>query len=309
MKIYLPLNSWGLMLILFSGISGMANYGVAEETNNPSNSNSAEFYYNLGTNHYAAGEWSQAIEDFTKYIHLNGTNALAYAGRGCCYFAKGDLDKAISDFTQQIQMDPTNVVACLNRGNAHRAKMEFDLALIDYNKCLQLDPTNLQALGGRATVYNHRHEYEKSVSDLNQAIQINPNYDPIWVMRGCAHSHNNQYVWAADDFQKAIQINPKNFDAYGDLGWLRATCPLAAIRDGKEAVEMATKACELTKWKRWEYLDTLAAALAETGNFEKAAKYERQILEMNQISDKDRTGIHNRLSLFERQKPFRETSE
>jgi tetratricopeptide (TPR) repeat protein len=306
MRINRSALSLNLLIALFASA---LLHGLAGETHLPGGANTLEFYRAQGTNHFARGEWDKAITDFSECLSLSPTNAEAFAGRGCSYFAKGNLAEAISDLSRQIQLEPTNVIAYLNRGNAHRAKREFDLALLDYNECLQLEPTNLDALGGRVAIYNQQRDFAKAARDLDQAVQLQPDNAVIWVMRGCARNNARQYAGAAEDFQKAMQINPANADACGDLGWLRATCPVAALRDGQAAVALATKACELTQWKRWHCLDTLAAALAETGDFEKAAGYERQVLAMNGISDQDRTAIQSRLSLFDQQKPYREAGE
>ncbi len=46
--------------------------------------------------------------------------------------------------------------------------------------------------------------------------------------------------------------------ALNSLAWLRATCPENEIREGKEAVELALRACELSEWRDWGMIDTLA---------------------------------------------------
>jgi len=59
---------------------------------------------------------------------------------------------------------------------------------------------------------------------------------------------------------------------------LRATCPEDAVRDGKEAVTLATKACEQTisksrpRWTHWR-------RLTPSGDFEQAIKYQKRCLE------------------------------
>ena len=49
-----------------------------------------------------------------------------------------------------------------------------------------------------------------------------------------------------------------------------AGCPDQRFRDGRLAVESASKACELTAWKDFECLETMAVAYAEFQDFDAA---------------------------------------
>ena len=79
---------------------------------------------------------------------------------------------------------------------------------------------------------------------------------------------------ALADFRRATQTDPDDFGAVNELAWLLATCPEQKLRDGHEALDLAT--ANVARQRRAIWLQTLGAAQAETGDFDGAAASEQE---------------------------------
>ena len=75
---------------------------------------------------------------------------------------------------------------------------------------------------------------------------------------------------AAAEFQKVLELQSNNVEAQNNLAWILATCPDAALRNGRRAVELAQRANQLSGSSNPAILATLAAAQAEVGHFSDA---------------------------------------
>jgi len=94
-----------------------------------------------------------------------------------------------------------------------------------------------------------------------------------------------------------------------NLAWLRATCPVAAVRNGDEALELAKRANQRCDGKRPDVLDTLAAAYAELGWFPEATAAEGKAVELaaQQHAQSLADALRARLAGYKAGKPFRQT--
>ena len=124
--------------------------------------------------------------------------------------------------------------------------------------------------------WHHKGEFDKAIADYTQAIRLDPENDVLYFNRALAWGRKESFKNAIADFNEAIRLDSDDNLAYNGRAWLWATCPDARFRDGKKAVESAIKACELTEWKDAASAAVLAAAYAEVGDFDAAAKWQTQ---------------------------------
>ncbi|MEO8496583.1 MAG: hypothetical protein ABI614_16065, partial [Planctomycetota bacterium] len=113
-----------------------------------------------------------------------------------------------------------------------------------------------------------------------------------------------RYGEARDQLNSDLESNPNSAVFHNNKAWLLATCPDDTVRDGKLAVEHAARACELTAWNNFAYVDTLAAAYAESGDFESAVKWQEQAIRLG--GGKYAEDLQKRLRLFKANKPYRQ---
>jgi hypothetical protein len=106
-----------------------------------------------------------------------------------------------------------------------------------------------------------------------------------------------------------ILLDPKNAGAYDGLAWRLAPCLDASVRNGLEAESVAKKACELTEWKDWSCIGTLAAAYAEAGDFEQDVKCQKKALSMGSLTVTERKEAQEQIDLFQQRNPFRDNSK
>jgi hypothetical protein len=93
-----------------------------------------------------------------------------------------------------------------------------------------------------------------------------------------------KYAEALQVCREAVRLDPNDPGALSTLAWSLATNRKPELRNGREAVQLASKAVELTGQQKPVFIGTLAAAYAEDGQFAKAvemAKKARNIALLN----------------------------
>jgi peptidoglycan/LPS O-acetylase OafA/YrhL len=121
----------------------------------------------------------------------------------------------------------------------------------------------------------------------------------------------HKYGAALSHYSAALEHDGNCVDALNNAAWLLATAPNPRLRDGKMAVTLASRACELTDYRQPFFIGTLAAACAEAGRYHEAIanaqKARALALSQGQIQIAGRD--EQLLELYQAGKAFHETAD
>ncbi len=249
------------------------------------------------------GETEKAMSDANEAIRLDPASADAFNLRGALWNDRAEYDKALSDYNLATKLDSQLANAFTNRGQVWQVKGEFEKAISDFNRALTLDPSCELALVGLGQIWLTKGDCDQAIRNFSEAIKIDP--ANIWANKGRrrAWAINQEYKKIVDDYAQEISLRPKDPRGYNGLAWLLATCTEEKCRDGTQAVANATKACELTGWNDSGYLDTLAAAYAEKGDFPKATEWQAKAIGL--AKQDQQADLQTRLELYRAGNPYR----
>ncbi len=158
----------------------------------------------------------------------------------------------------------------------------------------------------RGQLYVGERDRQAAIDDLNIWPQSAPQESGNYYFAGTAFSEVGEFELALNYYDEAIRLDPDNAAAYNNKAWPQSTGPEEDLRDGAQAVLDATRAVELEDSPM--YRDTLAAAYAEAGDFERAVdEQERAVEEFEEGGDEaNAAGAQTRLELYRQDLPYRQ---
>jgi tetratricopeptide (TPR) repeat protein len=268
--------------------------------------NSADVLQLRGRAYWRKNQNERALEDFDAAIRLDPRNAEAYAGRGLVRIETSASEEASSDFDKALQIDKKCVWALLGRGLYRVKQKSYDKAVADFTDVIKQHPRLSLAFLGRGMANINLKHYDDAAGDFTEVIRLEPRNASAFAYRAHISRVKKEYDNAITDYVKALQLDPNTAEAHNEYAWFLATCPVDKHRNGTKAIEHAMQACELSKWKDSNCLDTLAAAHAEAGHFSDAVKWQQKALSdsRNNAEPLDQKALA-RLKLYEMNTPYR----
>jgi tetratricopeptide (TPR) repeat protein len=287
-----------------------------------------------------------ALKSFDEAIKLAPQSPAPYQARGEIYREKEDYDKAIQEFTKVVELQPGDVLPLVHRAEAYLNAGKLKEALADADAVLEKQQI-VAAHRLRGEILAQLNRLNDAIAEMQQLTKAVPNqpelkiqlalyylinkqpneaiseYDDILLLdpenflalrnRADAYLNVGKHKEAIEDFDKALKLEPEDTSILNNLAWVLATSPEANLRDGKRAVELATKACELTDYKMPHMLSTLAAAFAESGNFDTAMEWSQKAVDLNDPktdpNDDQEAQLVKELESYRKKEPWRERQD
>ncbi len=245
---------------------------------------------------------AQALADFETAIKLDATNWKALHNRAVSRALAGRTDEALADFRRVVELKADYANAWFNIGEIHAQRGEYDQAIANYARAIEIKPDDETCLR-RGHAYRQLGKFREALADYDQAAKLAPDKLEPLLRRGDVHRRLGQWQLAAEDYRRAVASDHRSGRAYQSAAWFLATCPVERYRNAELAVQAAEKALELDGDANVKYLDTMAAAYANAGQFEKACQTLSRIVES---APAEAEWLRQRLELYRRHQPYRE---
>lgn len=285
------------------------------------------------------GEEEAAMKAVTKAIEINQDMPSAYSMRAALYLAMEKDDEALADVTRAIELNPKDMEGLRTRARVFYQKKKYNEALKDVEKIIAFQEGDIDAMFLRSLIYAGMEDYDAAIEEMQFLVQQIPNepmlqstlaslylaakqhdkaieiYDRLLkedpeneralTGRGDAKLNSGEHAAAVKDYEAALALNEEDDHILNNLAWVLGTSTEDDVRDGKRAVELASKAAEITEYKQAHILSTLAAAYAESGDFENAVKWSEKSVELAE-DGRQKEDLMEELNTLKAGKPIRE---
>ena len=295
-------------------------------------------------NALAEGDPDRALAEWNALLRDEPGDAEALEQIGRIHHLANRADEAIAAYEQAIEADPArhelrNTLGALlaRSGQAERglrllrascaelpgdldAHMNLALALRDLGRgeesravlerIVDRHPDDLDARFELGVALGRAGCMEEAADALGPVAAADPERSAAHTILAKCLAGAGRHGEALDVLHQAHARAPNDPQIVNDLAWMLATCPDASLRAGAESRRLIEPLCARSRYRNPFLLDTLAAACAETGDFDEAVRCAELALELaasrgggfRVLEDP----LRARLALYRARHPFRE---
>lgn len=252
--------------------------------------------------------FDEARKDLELALKERPDHALANLNMADLLLCEQKFAEAEPYLTKAIAAEPEWALPVCYQAEVLEHRGELDAALQMAKRGVELSGGSDIAYDILATVYTSMKNDSEALNTYNAALKKFPKFSQALAYRGALFADQGNNEAAQADFQNALSIGPTNARILRKAAYFFATTPDDKIRDGKKALTLAEKALERARGEEksnpWFHV-SLAAAQAETGDFESAVFYAKQALKSLNLSAEDSAEIERGLAMYRDQKPYR----
>lgn len=251
--------------------------------------------------------YDQAVEDYNMALSYDATMWRAVHNRGVAYAGAGKKREALADFTKALEMNRGFANTWYNRGELQYEMGLYDKAWKDFNEAIRVNQQDAASVAGRGKSSARMGKVREGLQDLDAAVRMMPKDAALRLQRADLYLAIRGHGTALEDYRAAAALNPQSGHALRGMAWVMSTAPDQRVRNAEEGVKLAQRAMELDGNNDPRYIETLAAAYANSGQYEAAAELIKHALESAKGEAAGR--MQAQLAVYKDGKPFRDGPE
>jgi tetratricopeptide (TPR) repeat protein len=250
--------------------------------------------------------WHDSVSLWTHTLACTSENWLAHYDLAIALADRGRQDEAMVHYQKTLDIAPRHGNAHNNLAIIHAARGQYPEAIAHYREALNDNPKSAEFHNNIAFALASQGRIAEAEAHYREAVKLDPRCAMAQNKYGIILADRGRFAEAIAHFRQALEAQPGYTEPRYYLAWLLATCPVASLRNGPEAVEHARWLDQLCPVKQPTVLDCLAVACAEEGRFAEAIAATRQALDLAvRQNNRPLAGVlRARIALYETGKPF-----
>jgi tetratricopeptide (TPR) repeat protein len=227
--------------------------------------------------------WKDGITLWSRAVAVTKNNFMAHYCLGNVLLSSNP-DEALAEFQKSVAIYPGYFDAQLGLALTLKQHGRLSDAIVHIEKAAQLEPQNSWAHHGLGITLLKAGRVNDAIPPLLKAVEVDPQNasykddlnQALFPGGQKTDAVSNFLATARSDpagfghFLEAVQLDTNHVGLINNLAWSFATNPDPKLRNGKYAVRLATRSCEMTGYKSNINVITLAAAYAEDSRFDDA---------------------------------------
>ncbi len=257
---------------------------------------------------------------------------------------RGEYEASVAVLQKIITLDPKSIEAHIEFIRMLQTFKQYDLGIKYCTEVMALEPRNAEIRVELADLLIHKGQLGRAQEQMKVAQDLRPDEEIRWIMSGRIAAKRRDVRSALNAFREALALNPRNSTTQLEVGrylmelrmwngaaehwrdalegsannidfleqraWLLAVCPDPAVRNGKEALELAGRLALVKKQTTEQDIRcriALSAAYAETEQYDRAMSVATESLERARFCRKkdlaDR--LQSMVNRFASRRPYR----
>ena len=266
----------------------------------------AKAHNSLGVALTATGDIDAATHHFRKALEARSDFAEAHYNLANALDSQGKLDEAIHHFRRALEREPHFADASNNLGIALATQGRLDEAIRAFRNAIRLRP-DPETENNLAMALMSQRRIDEAIGHFRNAIDGERDFVEAHYNLGNALSLSGQIDQALVHLGRAARLSPDWPAPSSRLAWILATRSDGQAGDTSRAIQLAERAATLTQYRDASIMDTLAAAYAADGQFDRAVEVAQEGLALASAAAgrKLADAIRGRLELYRQRKPYR----
>jgi Flp pilus assembly protein TadD len=251
---------------------------------------------------------AEAAEYLRRAVARHPTDANLLRACGEVHFDLGDNARAQEFLRRALDADPRNAGALLTRSLLSQDEKQPEQALAEARRATEAAPEDTRVWPHLARLLAQANQPEAAAEALREALAVAPYDAALHYRLGVVLAGTGRRKEALAAFRTAVRLKPGATAFVDRVAWVLATAEEEELRDGPEAVRLSEAVCHASGYRNPALLDTLAAAWACCGRFDRAKEVSARASALASAAGDRKLlqEIEGRRRLYQAGRPYRE---